>query len=892
MSRLTVLLAVLCAPLSLIAQNNHPTPPPEVRAVPLQGVFRLDGQLDEPIWQTAPVATDFLQNQPNQGERATQRTEVRFAFDAAALYVGARMFDDSGARGIRTQLVRRDANFSSDYIQVIFDSYHDHIGRLFFLVNPSGVKQDANGLGGGEDDSWDPVWEVQTNIDSLGWTAEMRIPFSQLRYPSTTEEQTWGLQIWRQENRLNELSQWSYWRPDEAGGPPRFGHLSGLVIHQAPGRAELLPYVVGRSANVPGDPADPFFDPHAIDGRVGADAMLRVTSNLTLNATLNPDFGQVEVDPAVVNLGTFETFFEEKRPFFVEGAGYFGLGGFSCFFCSNVSSLSMLNTRRIGRAPQMTAMRDSVAYADEPDNTRIIGALKLTGRTSDGWSIGALNSLTMREEAPVAFDDSSGVRGERIVEPLTNYFAGRVAKDLRGGATVFKVMGTSVYRQLDDPYMRERLSRNSEALGVSTEMWWSKRTYRLMAQLAGTHVAGDTAAIRRVKESQRHFFQRPDRSDTLEVRRPWTSMTGWGGYARISKESGGLLWEGNINFRTPSFDNNDITILPQGDYVWMGANLFPLWTKPTSWYRQLFLIGGAQQQYNFDGDLTQRQFHAFAEIQTLGYWELTTFWIHRPGVLDDRLLRGGPVVGRPRSDFIFGAIESDSRKAISGELGVEGGCNGDGDCQRSAFLSLELRPRPNVVVSLGPSVTNAHTGVQAVGTYGGANSTAFYGTHYVFGQLERNEFGMDTRLNVTFSPRLTLELYMQPFISAGDYTSYNEFAATRSTTRLTYGRDIGTMTVTPDSAGGASTIALDTDGPGGDSTFTFPDPSFTVRSLRGNAVLRWEYRPGSTIFLVWTREGATSQPRGQIDWREDTRALFQGPAQNIFMVKVNYWLGF
>jgi hypothetical protein len=892
MSRFPVVLAVLCAPLSLVAQNIHSTPPPEVRAVPLQGVFRLDGVLDEPIWLAAPVATGFLQNQPRQGEPATQRTEVRFTFDAAAIYVGARMYDDSGARGVQTRLARRDADISTDYLQVIFDTYHDHIGRLFFLVNPSGVKQDANGLGGGGDPSWDPVWEVETNIDSLGWTAEMRIPFSQLRYPSTAEEQTWGLQIWRQENRLNELSQWSYWRPDEVGGAPRFGHLSGLVIHQAPGRAEVLPYVVARSANVPGDPADPFYDPHAMDGRVGADAMLRVTSNLTLNATVNPDFGQVEVDPAVVNLSTFETFFPEKRPFFVEGAGYFGLGGFSCYFCSNVSSLSMLNTRRIGRAPQMSAMRDSVAYADEPDNTRIIGALKLTGRTSDGWSIGALNSLTMREEAPVAFDDSSGARSERIVEPLTNYFAGRIAKDLRAGATVFKVMGTSVYRQLDDPYIRERLSRNSEALGVSTEMWWSKRTYRLMAQLAGTHVAGDTAAIRRVKESQRHFFQRPDRSDTLDVRRPWTSMSGLGGYARVSKESGGLLWEVNFNFRTPSFDNNDITILPQGDYYWMGANLFPLWTKPTSWYRQLYLIGGAQQQYNFDGDLTQRQYHAYAEVQTLGYWWLNTFWIHRPAVLDDRLTRGGPVVGRPRTDFFAAGIRSDFRKAVVGSLNVDGGCNADGDCQRSASLNVELRPRSNVTVSLGPSLFNAHTGVQAVASYPGANSTAFYGTHYVFGQLERNEMGLDTRLNVTFSPALTLELYVQPFISAGEYTSYNEFAATRSTRRLTYGTDMGTMVVTPDSLGGPSTIVLDSDGPGGDSTFTFSDPSFTFRSLRGNAVLRWEYRPGSTIFLVWTRNGATEVPRGQIDWSEDTRALFRGPSENIFMVKVNYWLGF
>ena len=376
MPRLTVLLAVLYAP-SLIAQNVHPHTPPEVRAVQLREPIHLDGKLDEGVWRTAPAATGLRQAQPHSGDSATQRTEVRFVYDDAAIYVGARMYDDSGARGVRTRLVRRDADMNSDYLEVIFDTYHDHIGRLFFQVNPSGVKQDANGLGGGGDPSWDPVWEVATNIDSVGWTAELRIPFSQLRYPATSAEQTWGLQIWRQENRLNELSQWAWWRLDETGGPSMFGHLQGLVIRHPPGRAEVVPYLVGRSSNVPGDRSDPFFDPHAMDGRVGGDAMLRVTSNLTLNATVNPDFGQVEVDPAVVNLSAFETFFDEKRPFFVEGAGYFGLGGFSCFFCSNVSSLSMLATRRIGRPPQVSPFRaglaPSVQYADMPENSNSRG---------------------------------------------------------------------------------------------------------------------------------------------------------------------------------------------------------------------------------------------------------------------------------------------------------------------------------------------------------------------------------------------------------------------------------------------------------------------------------------------------------------------------------------
>jgi hypothetical protein len=904
MTRFSVVLAVLCAPSFLYAQNNHPTPPPEVRAVPLQGSFKLDGKLDDPIWQTAPVASGLRQSQPlhtgdSLGLPATQRTEVRFAYDDAAIYVGARMYDDSGAAGVRTRLARRDANISSDYLQIIFDTYHDHIGRLFFLVNPSGVKQDANGLGGGSDQSWDPVWEVETKIDSLGWTAEMRIPYSQLRYRSSASEQTWGLQIWRQENRINELSQWAWWRPDESGGPSRFGHLLGLVIHAAPGRGEVTPYVVGRNSNVPGDRTDPFFDPHAVDGRVGADATLRVTSNLTLNATVNPDFGQVEVDPAVVNLSAFETFFDEKRPFFVEGAGYFGLGGFSCFFCSNVSSLTMLATRRIGRPPQISPYRGDLAtpiqYADMPETSTILGAGKLTGRTSTGWSIGALDAVTRRERAPT--EDTLGVRHNYEVEPSTNYFATRVAKDLAGGATQIKAMATSVYRDLNDPYISSRLSHHSEVFGVSSDSWWSKRTYRLMAQLAGTDVAGDTAALRRIRFGSAHYFQRPDRSDTLDARRPVTSMQGLGGYARLSKEQGHILWEVSTNFRTPAYNNNDIAFFSRADYWWMSANIFPLWTKPTTWYRQAVLIAGGQQQYTFDGDLNDRQAQIFGQVQTLGYWWFTGFWIWRPSVFDDRLTRGGPLVRVPARNYFNFGIQSDSRKNITANLNADRSCNSDGDCSNDLSVSLQLQPRSNVSVSLGPSISRSESGYQYVGSYADSTDTIFYGNRYVFAHLTQNSVAMDTRLNVTFSPALTLELFLQPLIASGDFSRYNGFTAPRSARRLQYGKDFGLAIVTP--AANPTTdpanvlLDADTDTLSGSPTYRFSDPSFTFRSLRGNAVLRWEYRPGSTLFVVWTRSSQIPDlARGNIQFSDDVGDLFHGPSENIFLVKMTYWLGF
>jgi len=900
MTRTHIVFGALVVAVPAAAQNVHPTPGPEVRALAIQEAIRLDGSLDEAVWRTAPAASDFRQNQPSEGQPATQRTEVRFAYDGAALYVGARMFDDQGAAGVQSRLVRRDGSAHADYVEVIFDTYHDHIGRLFFMVNPSGVRNDANGLGGGGDDSWDPVWEVKTTIDSLGWTAEMRIPFSQLRFPTTTGEQTWGLQIWRQENRLNELSQWAFWGLTESGGPTRFGHLTGLTITRAPGRAEFLPYMVGRSSNVPvNDPTDPFQQAHAWDGRLGADARVLLTSNLTLNATVNPDFGQVEVDPAVVNLSAFETFFDERRPFFVEGAGYFGFGGLNCYFCSNVSGLSMFYTRRIGRSPQVAGNAFVTAgdsgYADIPENTTILGAAKLTGRTPSGWSIGALDAVTKRERATVQLADSS--RTTVTVEPFTNYFVGRVAKDLRGGATVLRAIGTSVVRHLDDPYLGARLSRHAESFGLGTDTWFAKRDYHLMAQVAGTQVTGDPAAILRLQTAPARYFQRPDRghgrngflSDSLDP--SLTSLRGLAAYGRFARETGKLLWEVSTNLRTPGFENNDIAFLSRADYWWMNANIFPQWTKPTKWYRQLFFIAGAQQQYNFDWDLTDRQLHVFGYIQPLNYWEIRGFWIHRPSVFDDRLSRGGPVLRRPGIDFWSTFVSTDRRKNVVLNWNGDIGCTREGDCDRSASLSVELRPRPNVSVSFGPSIRHDESGFQYVQTVADPTATGFGGQRYVFADLVQNSLAMDTRLNITFSPNLTLELFMQPLVASGDYSRYKEFAAPRGLRRLVYDVDIGRTSVLPGQAGKPDSILIDPDGPGPAAQFGVEDPSFTLRSLRGNAVLRWEYRPGSTLFVVWTRSSESDLTRGRISFGDDAGALFRGPSDNIFLIKVNYWLG-
>ncbi len=914
---LPVVVAVCAVHAPLIGQTVHPVPSPEVRAVPLGNqLIKLDGKLDEEIWHTAPVASDLRQSRPHEGQPATQRTEVRFAFDDAYLYVGARMYDDSGARGVRTRLVRRDDTFNSDYLEVIFDTYHDHIGRLYFMTNPSGVKYDANGLGGGEDPSWDPIWDVKTSIDSLGWTAEMRIPFSQLRYPNTRDEQTWGLQIWRQENRLNELSQWAFWTLQESGGPMRFGHLRGIVVNHAPGRAEVLPYVVGRSNNTPVDnPLDPYEAAHKVDDRIGGDARVLLTSNLTLNATVNPDFGQVEVDPAVVNLTAFETFFDEKRPFFVEGAGYFNFGGLNCYFCSNVSSLSTFYSRRIGRAPSMTGNAyDQGTFADVPDNTSILGAAKLTGRTQSGWSIGVLDAVTGRAQARTlrvdTLRDSSTqaiiaqdtVRGRATVEPPANYFVGRIARDFRGGATQWRMIATSVVRGLGaDTFLQTHMNTHSEALGVGTDMYWGRRDYHLMWQLVGTQVSGDTADNRRLQQSSARYDQRPDRSRlsngllTNAYDSTLTALRGLGMYSRFARETGKWLWEVSTNMRTPGFENNDIAALQRADYWFMSGNVLRQWTTPSRWYRFLTVIGGGQQSYNFSGDLVDRQEQLFASMTLLNYWNLNGFIIHRPRRYDDQLERGGPVIQRQRLDIISGGITSDSRKRIILNLSGEYYCNEEGYCSHDESASIEMHPRPNVAITIGPSFSRSFNGIQYVQTVADPTASNFFGNRYVFADIDQRTLSMSTRLNVTFSPTLTFDLYVQPLVASGQYSRFNQFASPRSTRQLRYGVDIGTISrsAVPNGSAGDSTITytVDPDGLGPAPSFTIDNPDFTFRSLRGNAVLRWEFRPGSTLFVVWTRSSSSTLSRGELDLGSDASAVFRGPSQNIFLVKMTYHVG-
>ncbi len=900
-------IAVTCLPLAALPALAYAQGPgsavepatPSAQAARLEGVITLDGRLVEDSWQRATPATGLRQIQPDEGAPASLPTDVRILFDDRALYIGARM---SQTGGVIAPLARRDQlldasgdngsfnSLTTDKLIIRLDPYHNHLDDVWFEVNPAGAKGEKfNG-----DPSWDPVWEAAASVDSLGWTAELRIPFSQLRF-SPDSLQTWGLQIWRYVDRLNEQDMWSFRPRNAASGPAFYGHLEGLVIPQQPRQLEVLPYAVTGSRFEHTAPGDPYGDNAEFRLDSGVDVKYLLTTNLTLDATINPDFGQVEVDPSVLNLSAFETYYDEKRPFFVAGRSAFSFGGMRCMFCNNSSSLSAFYSRRIGRPPQLAGYVDDMSdYADVPENTSILGAAKITGRTDRGYTIGFLDAVTGQETARY-MPGSGGKESSQIVEPLTNYLVGRVEKEMGGGATTIGGILTSVTRRTGDPGVADRLHRHAEAAGVDWYHTWHGRDYSWMGSTLLTNVSGSPAALERTQESSARYFQRPDRKVTGDgvfdaaFDPDATSLRGYGLFTRVGKDSGGILrWELMTNVRSPGLENNDLAFLNKADYVWMNGNAGMSLTTPTNWYRSLFATLGGALERNYDGDLTRTTLQAFYGMEFPNYWNLRTFWIHEVPALDDRLTRGGPVVKRTGYDFGHLQVSTDARAPVVFDVQIRGS-RGIGAHTRSFSLipGIALKPASNIFVQLSPSFDYDENAAQYVTTVDDPTAVDFFGSRYVFAFIRTRTLSLSTRLNWTFTPNLTLQLFAQPFVASGEYSSFREFAAPRTLEKRVYGEDMGTIAYQE----ADSTYRVDPDGAGPGPEFSFDDPDFTTGALRGTAVLRWEYRPGSTLFFVWTQYRSGRDPVGTLDYDRARTTIFDQRPINVFQVKLTYWLG-
>jgi hypothetical protein len=858
-------------------------PRPVATAVPRSGPVTLDGRLDEPAWQAAPPAGGFIQQRPNEGAPPTDSTEVRFLYDDEAIYIGARMFNARGASGVTSRLTRHDDIPASDILRIDFDTYHNKLHWVEFDVNPAGWRGDATDV----DRSWDPVWQAEARVDSAGWTAEIRIPFSQLRF-SRDSVQRWGLNLTRIEHRSQERDLWSFRRQNQPASPAFFGELQGMRIRRAPGHAELLPYVVARAQRLgSADPRSPFYDPHPSDVRVGADLKYLLTSSFILSATVNPDFGQVEVDPAVVNLSAYETFFPEQRPFFVEGADVFAFGNPGCNLNCGMG-LALLYSRRIGRPPQGAGLAFAQGpFADVPQNSTILGAAKITGRSRSGFIVGLIDAVTRREVAEVALDDTGRVF--QPVEPLTNSFVGRVKREFQGGRMVLGGIATSVNRRMDDPGLASLLPGSAQAGGVDGE-WFSKnRNWHFYAAATASRAAGDSLAIARLQRSSARYFQRPDRGASPAYDPSSTSLSGYGGIARLSKDGGSWIGDLNAAMISPGFESNDLGFLQTADWRWINGTLGRRFTRPTQWYRSLTMMTGAEQQWNYDGDITGRDASFAYLMQLLNYWNVNVFLGRTFPIQTDRLTRGGPVVGQAGGNSITTHVSTDPRRSVVLNSNVGFGKQDDGGHYEQLTLTATLRPASNVQISLGPGYSRDVTTAQYVAAVPDSTATAFFGRRYVFSHLDQRQAYMETRASVTFTPRLSLDLYAQPLLASANFSSFEEFAAPRQRTKLVYGRDVGTITTagTPDDL----VYVIDPDGAGPAKPFSLPNPDFNLRSLRGTGVLRWEWRPGSTAYFVWTQTRSGIASIGDLDFSRDQRALFRAPADNIFVIKISYWLG-
>jgi hypothetical protein len=877
--------ALACS--TVVGAQNRPV----ATAVRLTGHVVLDGRLDEAAWSVAPVARTFRQQRPNDGAAATERTEVRFLFDDDAIYIGARMYESRGRAGVTSRLARHDADVPSDVLRIDFDTYHDRLHSVEFDVNPAGWRGDATDV----DRSWDPVWEAATAIDSLGWTAEMRIPFSQLHF-SRDSIQAWGLNVTRIEQSTQERDLWAYWSQKDAGGASYFGDLVGLRISRAPERAEFLPYVVTRAKRIStGDPSSPFNHPKQNDVRVGGDVKLLLNNSFTLAATVNPDFGQVEVDPAVVNLSAYETFFPEKRPFFVEGGDIFSFGQPGCHINCGFG-LFPFYSRRIGRAPQGGGIADSIGrFSDIPENTTILGATKLTGRTPGGFSVAAIDAVSQRADAAV--ETPAGQRFGVPVEPLTNNFVGRVKQDLLGGNLVIGAIATSVDRRITTNDLSALLPKTARTAGADVDAFWSQHRYHFYAAVSASDVMGDSLAIGRLERSSARYLQRPDRNTmsdgifTNAYNPSATSLTGYGAIARLAKDGGNWIGDLNAASVSPGYETNDLGFLQKADWRWLNGSLGRQFTTPTRWYQNLTLMTGAEQYVNFEGDVTERDIAPLATVTFANYWNLLALWQHDFEAVADKELRGGPAVLSPANDVGLIQIGSDPRRSVVLGANTTLVHVYDGGFSNSLGANVTFNPASNVQVTVGPGYSSSMSPAQYVTAIPDTTARAFYGLRYVFSRLDQRQLSMTVRGGVTFTPSLSLDLYAQPLIASGHYSGFEEYAAPRTLRRLVYGRDVGTSTEVRDGTGAVAEYRIDPDGTGPAAPFTIDSPDFNFRSLRGTGVLRWEWRPGSTAYLVWTQTRSGTAPIGDLELSRDRSALFAAPADNIFVLKISYWLG-
>ncbi|MBS4028854.1 MAG: hypothetical protein KGZ58_09465, partial [Ignavibacteriales bacterium] len=717
-----------------------------------------------------------------------------------------------------------------------------------------------------------------------------RVPYSQLRF-TKQDEYVWGIDFMRAIERRKEEDFLCFVPKNEAKGVSSFADLVGIRNIQPPERFEVLPYVVSSSQRTNQfENGDPFNNGNNLLGNLGADMKFGLGSNLTVSATVNPDFGQVEVDPAIVNLSQFESYFDEKRPFFIEGSNYFGFGygGTNNNYGFNWGNPDFFYSRRIGRSPQGGLQHDG--FADYPSNTTILGAAKLTGKVADGWSLASLHAVTQKEIAIVE-DKTTQQRFRDVVEPFTSYNVFRSQREFNDGRQALGIIGTATLRNLNEPYLENAFIKNAYTFGV--DGWTnldSSQEFVLNGWFAGSSVSGTKSRISDLQNSYLRYYQRPDATH-LTFNPNATALSGYAGRFAVNKQKGNMIFNSAVGIISPGFETNDLGFQFRSDVINMHIVSGYRWTEPDGYLRRKRFEIATFRNFDFDGTRTGDGYFIFYSGQTMDYWSFNGNFMMQAASFDNRVTRGGPLM--KNTNFYGGNIylSSDSRKAVTAGAGTFTGRSESGGYRVDVFSNIEWKPSSNVTISTSPGFTRDITIAQWVGSVSDSLATHTFGTRYFFGKLDQTEFSSGVRLDYTFTPKLSLQLFLQPLISVGRYNKFKELKKPATYTFNNYGENGSTVTHIVDASTNDDYYEVDPDGINGNAPpFTFGNPDFNYKSLRGNAVLRWEFLPGSTMFFVWTQSQTNFQNPGDFSFGRDFRQLVtNADYENVFLVKLSYW---
>jgi len=843
---------------------------------------KIDGHINDDAWKSLAWADSFVQLNPIEQNPPSERTAFKILYGEKNLYCALFCYDSEPEK-ITAQLSRRDDVEESDFIALGIDSYFDKRTGFVFGINAGGVKMDMifSDDGDGQDDSWDPVWEGKVSVNDSGWIAEMRIPYSQLRF-ADKEEQVWGFQILRKIHRKQEEDIWQFISKDAPGFISYFGILRGIMDIKMPPRVEILPYSVFSYKTYEKESGNPFAKGTDASFNAGLDGKIGITSNLTMDFTVNPDFGQVEADPSEVNLSAYESFFEEKRPFFIEGKNIFSFP--IAMGDGDMSAEQLFYSRRIGRRPHYYPDEDdgfNYDYVDQPSQTRILGAAKVSGKTANGWSIGLLDAVTDKEVAQLDLDHK---KSDITVEPLTNFLVSRLQKDLNGGNTSVGGMITATNRKIEDEHL-DYLNKSAYTGGIDIRHQWAEKSYFVSLNLAGSHLKGKQEAILKAQEASARYFQRPD-ANHVKLDSSRTTLSGYGGSFNIGR-SGNGNWRyatGGL-WRSPGFEINDIGFMRQADqamqYFWVGYRE----NNPIGIFRNFSINVNEWQGWNFNGDMLFQGGNINGGAQFLNYWSFHMGINRQQDGLTANLLRGGPMATYLGNWNMWFNFRSDSRKDWRLHGFASYNTNDDKISHRySANLDLFYKLNEQFDVSMEPFYTNRVENLQYVDSpeieLAGENVT-----RYVFAKMDQNTLGLVFRINYSPIPDLSIQYFGQPFISAGIYSDFKHINNPRGKGAGRYDvYDENGITYDSDSEMYSIDENMD-DQP----DYEFEIPDFNVQEFLSNLVVRWEYQPGSTLYLVWSQNrDAFTNTRG-LSLKEDITDLFDATPTNIFLIKMNYW---